>query len=250
MSQDSESSQIEKAIAEIYSQPITGFISARDTAAKRLKQEGKDEAAKAVSKLRKPTLPAWALTRLAVTDPSSLDPLDDADERVREAMSGSKAADRVRKATEARHRVISDIVDAAADLLEEEGHPASTTVREKIAQTIYALASNDSRREKLAQGQVTKELQPSGFDWGPVPEAAPVEAEPGEDMVTRKRLAKLQDAAEAAEKRAANLALKLEDVEGELRALEKEAAELRRHAARAASDAQEKRREADEATSR
>jgi hypothetical protein len=249
MSQDSESSEIEKAVAEIYSQPLTRFISARDTAAKRLKQEGKDEAAQAVSKLRKPTLPAWALTRLAVTDRSTLDPLDEADERVRGSMSGSKAADRVRKATEARHRVISDIVDAAADLLEKEGHPASTTVREKIAQTIYALASDDSRREKLAQGQVIKELQPSGFDWGPVPDA-PAEAEPAEDVVTQKRLAKLRDAAEAAEKRASDLALKLEDVEGELRALEKEAAELRRHAARAASDAQAKRREADEATSR
>lgn len=243
--------EIEDSVAEIYSKPHAGFIAARDAEARRLRNEGKDDAAKAVAKLRKPTLPAWALTRLAATDSSVFDPLDDADERVREAMGASKAADRVRKATENRHKVISDIVDAAADLLEADGHAATTPLREKIAQTVYALASEEGGREKLLRGEITKELQPSGFGFGPVPESAEdsdgaEEAAPA--AMEQKRLAKLHDAVETAEKRSADLARKLEEAESELKALQKEVEELRKHAARAASDAAEKRRALEEET--
>ena len=234
---------IEEAVAEIYSKPHAGFIAARDAEARRLRNEGKEEPTKAVAKLRKPTLPAWALTRLAVTDSSAFDPLEKADRQVREAMGVSKAADRVRKATENRHRVISDIVDAAADLLEADGHAATTPVREKIAQTVYALASDENGREKLLRGEVTKELQPSGFGFGPLPDTAPEDEDaPAPSAAVRKRATRLTEAAETAEKRAADLAGQLEEAESELRALQKEVEELRKHAARAASDAEEKRR--------
>jgi hypothetical protein len=234
---------IEEAVAEIYSKPHAGFIAARDATARRLRNEGKDEEAKVVGKLRKPRLPAWALTRLAATDSSAFDPLDEADERVREAMGVSKAADKVRKATENRHKVISDIVDAAADLLEADGHAATTTLREKIAQTVYALASEVDSRDKLLRGEVTRELQPSGLGFGSLPDNAFDEEEaPAPSAAVQKRAARLAEAAEAAEKRAADLARQLEEAEAELRALQKEVEELRKHAARAASDADEKRR--------
>ena len=52
-------------VRELYRSAPEGFIAARDSLAKRLREDGHDADADEVKKLRRPTVAAWALDRLA-----------------------------------------------------------------------------------------------------------------------------------------------------------------------------------------
>src|SRR5207248_2616268 len=64
--------------AELYGLPLAEFTSARNEVARRLKAEGDDAAAEEVRSLRKPTVPVWAINRLARTEPAAVRGLLDA----------------------------------------------------------------------------------------------------------------------------------------------------------------------------
>jgi hypothetical protein len=240
----SESQKAAKAMADVYAAPLSSFVKVRDQVARRLRDEGNTELAEAVAKTRKPTLPAWALTKLVLSEPRRLEDVEAADQKLTDAMAKGKA-EAVRTATHDRHRTIGDVVDAAADMLEQEGHKASTSIREKMAQTLYALSGDDEARAQLRAGLLSKELEPSGF--GGLPEVpAPSETDAGISRLER-RATKLADEAKSAEGRARDATKKADELERELDTLKREVERASKHADRASAAAHEKREEADEA---
>ncbi len=58
-------------VRELYRNAPEGFIAARDSLAKRLREDGRDADADDVKKLRRPTVAAWALDRLADVAPDA-----------------------------------------------------------------------------------------------------------------------------------------------------------------------------------
>jgi len=85
----------------LYALAPEDFIPARDTLAKRLQADDQRETAAVVKKLRRPTVAAWAVDQAARADPSMLDDLLSAGERLagaqRLAMSGKRGTDDMRK---------------------------------------------------------------------------------------------------------------------------------------------------------
>ena len=73
-----ETSVTEADVRELYRGAPEGFIGARDALAKRLRDEGRDGDAAEVKKLRRPTVAAWALDRLADDAPDTIEELLDA----------------------------------------------------------------------------------------------------------------------------------------------------------------------------
>ncbi|MEX2458423.1 MAG: hypothetical protein WD770_05505, partial [Actinomycetota bacterium] len=129
---------VDREIDALYSGPPEEFVSARDDLAKRLKAADRGEDAAAVKALRRPTVAAWALNRLAHERPGSLGPLMELATELRRAQRGALSGLRgagLREAVKRRRAVVDRIADEAIDLLEAAGRSGETQ-RDAVARTL------------------------------------------------------------------------------------------------------------------
>ncbi len=144
-------------IDELYGVPLEDFVAARDELAKELIATGDMDEAKRVKSLRKPTVAAWTLNRLARERPELMAALVDAHARLRSADSASE----MRAASDARMASIQQIVAAPED--------ATEAIRKKMRSTLLATATDPAAEEALIAGRLQSELEPGGlggFDMG------------------------------------------------------------------------------------
>ena len=152
---------VDQAAAELYSLAPEEFVKARNARARELKAEGKRDQADAVGKLRKPTLAAWAVNQLAR-------------ERELDVRRLLKAGDRLQGGdadesdfAEARHEestVMRRLLRGAREILEAAGHKPSDSVLESVSSMLRSAAVDEQGRKLLAEGRVTQELEPGGFE--------------------------------------------------------------------------------------
>ncbi len=167
------------------------FTAERDRIAKELRKSGDEEGASAVKSLKRPSVAAYALNLVARRHADLVKALLDADERLRTAASRGK----MDEAKADRQKAISAITGRAAELLEGEDRPVTAQVREKLTESLLAVATDDETRERFKAGTLLKEATPSGFG-GPVTSFEP---DSGDDASRklRERAAKLRADAEA-----------------------------------------------------
>ena len=151
---------------ELFGLPPEEFVAARDELARRLRREGDAEAAGQVKALRRPSLSAWAVNRLARERGRALGPLLAAGERLRAAhqaaLAGEGAAE-LRSAAKAEREVVAGLVETALELLREAGHPATDATRDRVAATLHAAATSPEAADLVRNGRLTTDLDPSGF---------------------------------------------------------------------------------------
>ena len=206
-------------VAALYRRPLSDFTEARDKLAADLARRGEKAAAKEVKRLRKPTVAAWAVNRVAHMHGDQMVRLFELRERMQEAQDATE----LRRLAAERRALVGRLVNSAGEILQREGHAASAATLDKITSTLQA-GDSAEERELLLKGRLSRELSPSGFgDFSLVP-AASEEAAPEEDTAARREAEALADAATEAEREAAEL--------------ERAAAELKRAAARAEEQAQ------------
>jgi hypothetical protein len=207
-----------------------------------------------VKALKKPSLSAWAVNRLAREDPDSLRKLMG----LRDEIAGAGGADEVRELSRTRLELVGRLTDRAAELLREAGHAASSEALRRISQTLQAGAT-DEERDLILGGRLSAELSPAAFgglgEWA----AAPAPAKTGRGGRTkagdstgpqeahreeaRRRSEELASAAKEAEEEARRLAEVVKRSERELKRARSAAdaaldrAERARARARAAADA-------------
>jgi hypothetical protein len=156
---------VDEAADELYGAALDEFVPERARLAKELRAAGSRDDADAVAKLRKPTLPAWALNQLARRNRREVDLLLDAGHRLREAQAGVlRGGDR-----DAFEQARRTEADALARLRAEAGSllgaGASAAALTQIEQTLRAAAVSEEGRELLARGRFVKPLEPAaGFD--------------------------------------------------------------------------------------
>jgi hypothetical protein len=249
-----------RAPEDLYGLPLEEFTPARDALAKELKAAGhKDEAAQ-VKSLRKPSVAAWALNRVARDHPDAIERLRAAGADLRvaqeEAMSGDAA--RLRDAGRALAEEVDRVAGLAAGALQAAGRPASAAQQEKIVATLRTGAVDDDAGEVLARGVLVEELESTGFSLvgsGAGAFAAP-KTLPGAERPPKKPKASKEalDAVEAARRE-----LRRCDAEADMAATRarrraeraetaaKRAAEAQREAEQARSEAEEAAGEAETA---
>jgi hypothetical protein len=149
---------------DLYSLPLDEFIGARDRLAGRLSIEGKADEAAAVEKLRKPSVAAWALNRASRRHPDSVAELLASHDLIRSARSGGA----LQEASRERQRAMSELEAQAMAELAEAGRPASGPMRDRIAKTLLAVATDADGEQDLAAGRLVRELEPSGEGWGAI----------------------------------------------------------------------------------
>ncbi|HEX2054071.1 MAG TPA: hypothetical protein VHJ78_10155 [Actinomycetota bacterium] len=149
---------------KLFELPPEEFTGERDRIAKDLKRQGDAEAAAAVKALKRPSLAAYALNLVAHKTPELIDRLLESGDRLGSATSRSA----MEEAKSDRQAAIAEVTAQAASLLEELGRPMTAQVREKVTETLLAVATDPDTRELLKAGQLLKEAEPTGFG-GPVP---------------------------------------------------------------------------------
>ena len=151
-------------VRDLFGVEPEGFISARDAFAKRLKADGDDAAATAVKKLRRPTVAAWAVDQVARAEPGLLDELLSVGERLagvqRQAMSGKRRSDDIRKASEERRALIRRLTDVAVAALEGAGRPGENA-RAEIAGTFEAVTLDAEAAKLVRAGVLERTVKPS-----------------------------------------------------------------------------------------
>jgi hypothetical protein len=227
----------EQRIDELYAGPPGEFTKARNALARTLSAGGDKEAAAAVKALRKPSMTAWALDRAARAHPDAVANLAERARALRDAHQAAlrgEATD-LRAAGRQHQDAIAEVVRLAIDELAGAGERApSPSQRERLAETLRAVTSDDEAFELLRRGRLAGDLEAVGFggeETGP-PAARPA-SRPAEQQdraaVVR---GQARDALERAERQADEAEAEAERLEAAARAAgeqaEAVAAELQR----------------------
>jgi hypothetical protein len=156
----------EADIRELYRGAPEGFIAARDALAKRLRDEGRDGDAAEVKKLRRPTVAAWALDRLADDAPDEIRQLLDAGAelaRAQRATLSGRDPQALRDATAKRRELVARLTEIAAEVLRDADRSPDAQL-EDIRGTLEAASVDEAVAERLRAGTLDRTVQPSaGF---------------------------------------------------------------------------------------
>ncbi len=154
--------------AALYGLPLDRFTAERDALAKRLRAAGEREAAADVRKLRKPTVPAWAVNQAARADAKAAKALVAAGERLASAqeamLSGSPSGD-LREAVAAHGEAVERMMGPVAEAL---GSAAGASNLDRARETLRAVAGDDELRAEFEAGKVVRDREAVGFG-GAVP---------------------------------------------------------------------------------
>ena len=151
----------------LYGLPLDEFIGERDAAAKALRKEKRREEATAVGKLRRPSVAAGLVNRLAREERKAVDALLAAGEALRaaqdEAVAG-RGADELRTAGQREQEAVQALVRAARGLEpgDDEGKAPSDDVLDRVRETLHAAASDPAVRADVDAGRLTKEVEGGG----------------------------------------------------------------------------------------
>lgn len=224
---------------DLYSLRLDEFIDARDRMAAQLAAEGRQDEAVAVSKLRKPSVAAWALNQASRNQTEAVQRLVATHRHLREASS----AELLRQASDERRRAVAELEAAAVEELTADGRSVSGPTRSRIRNTLLAIATDPQGEEDLVAGRLVREIEPSGGGWGeigiasPPPERSAADRAVLEAQRARTRADRLDEQAKSAERGVESAARALDDAR-------RRARDARARAGRAEAEAQEAERAA------
>jgi hypothetical protein len=169
---------------ELYGLSLDEFVPARAALVKSLRTDGQRDEAETASKLRKPSVAAWAVNQLVRTQPREITSLLEAGDALQAAQAellGKRGDAKSLQAAVAREReAVSRLVERARGLLESKGQPPSQTILDRVSQTLEAAALDGHARGVVEAGCLERELQhiglgAGGFSAQPAQPAAPTQ---------------------------------------------------------------------------
>jgi hypothetical protein len=214
---------VDEAAELLYGLPLDEFTTARNAAAKGLRDRGLRDEADEVKAFAKPSVAAWAVNQLTRRRHADLDEFLEAAVAAREAQLGGKPE--AREAIRHQRAALEKLVRAAG---EELGGKPTEAVTAKVRQTLEAAAVDDQAAEDVRRGRLAKELEPAGF--GTLAAHAPP---PG------KKPARRTQSGAAAKKALAEARARLREAEDELRAAQAEERQAHKRWRQAQGDAEE-----------
>jgi hypothetical protein len=221
-------------VEELYGTPFDEFVARRDARAKELRSGGDRAAADGVKKLRKPSVSAAAVNRLARDATDSVSSLLAAGEALRQAQLGGGDRDAIRSAASEEREAVDRLVAEAG------AYGLSPAALDEVRSTLHAAALDDSVREDVRRGVLVEPRQAMGLGGlgatvsrpragrAPAPEAEPA-ASPGPK---RRRKAATKCGDEGDRKNAAAEAKQAAEAERKAAAAERAAEAERKRAAK------------------
>jgi exonuclease VII small subunit len=220
------------------------FVAARDAAAKALRGDGRRAEAAAVAKLRKPSVAAWVVNRLARDEPELVEALLAAGAKLREVQLAGGSPSELRTAIEHETSALDALMRPAGRIARGSGSGRDTAL-ERARETLHAAALDPDLADHVRRGVIVREGQAIGFPLGAAlperaaraPATAPggkaargAEPEPAPvpDEVAAKRLERAAAAAATAAAKLDRAEQGLERASGELSEAKAELARARR----------------------
>lgn len=217
--------------AALYSAPPDQFVSERNALAKRLADDGDSAGAARVKKLKKPSVPAWAVNRAAHEAPRAAQALLESGDKLagaQRAAAGEGGGEKLREAMGAHAEAVEALMGEVDKALAEAGHGGSA-MADRARETLRAVATDDELREEFDEGRVVTDREPVGFGSAPPPKPAPRKKETAAQK--RERVRAEKDAARSrhmAEKRVDSARAKVRKAERALEAAREELEEAER----------------------
>ncbi|AQZ61002.1 hypothetical protein BKM31_05450 [[Actinomadura] parvosata subsp. kistnae] len=159
---------LDEVADRLYALPPSDFTAARTAEARAAKQAGDARLSREIARLRKPTVSAWAVNRLAREHPAELAELLDVGERLRAAWQ-EQDPEALAELTQRRGEVTEKVGRLARQ--DAELSPAAGT---EVDQTLDAALVDDGAAAEVRQGRLVKPLRYSGFAPAPVTRAPAV----------------------------------------------------------------------------
>src|SRR3954470_7525544 len=171
-----------EGVAELYAAPPAEFTARRDALAKELRSSDR-AAANAIKKLRKPSVSAAAVNRLARSTPDDVEALLAAGEALRQAQLGGGDRDAIRAAARDEREAVEKLVGEAGKL--------SAAVLEEVRETLHAAATDEEARELVRRGVLTEARRAVGLGGfgvaAPEPSPAPAPAKKKSTTAQRRK---------------------------------------------------------------
>jgi hypothetical protein len=248
--------ELEHELEQLYGLRPDAFTEARNELAKRLKQDGDNDAAAEVKALKKPTVPAWILNQLARREPKLLQRLFESGDDLRRAQEQALAggsADELRAATSAEREAVRELMQRARELAKEEGRAPTPAVFDRVRASLAAAAGDEGLRSELERGTVSREFEQVGFSGvspasGPRPAPKRAKQPPARKRDVRDELAERRKQRDEQRERVQALRDELRERKSRASDAAREAQRAGREAGRArdAAEAAERAREAAE----
>lgn len=182
----------DEAVTQLYQVPFNDFVNERKRLAGELKARGHKDAASQLAKLPRPPVSAWAVNQLWWQRRQTFEQLLEVAGRV-------KTGDR--DASKEHRQLLSELRDAAAELLRAGGNAATETTLRRVTTTLSAVAASGGFSPD-PDGALSGDRDPPGFETFTSAGAAPNAAASAGDDAARTRDAAEQKRAEAERKRA------------------------------------------------
>jgi hypothetical protein len=167
-------------VSELYGLPPEQFTAARNALAKALRDARDPAGSAAVKTLRKPTLAAWLANRLVRIAPDQVAELTEFGDELRQAHQTADR-DRLRRLTPRRHAIVQRLVDIAKADAASGSRTVTTTVAERLGETLDAALVDPGAAQLLRSGRLTSALRHVGFgvvDENGEPAAVPLNPKP------------------------------------------------------------------------
>lgn len=245
---------------QLYAVPPRRFVAERDAAAARARTAGDPETARAIGKLRRPTVAAWVVNLLARHRPDLVTELAELAEALRAAQR-DRHGGTLRDLTAQRRKVVSALVRSAEALAREADPEAGGLPLAEVEATLSAALADPEVAAQVRAGRLQRPVSYAGFG-GPAEPAGTGAAPPGgvgrpaaePEQAREEQLARLRDQAAEAEaelRRAsgarAELAAELAGIDDRLAELTARRAEVARRLGRAEEAEKAARRASDRA---
>lgn len=147
---------------ELYGLPPERFIDARNARVKELRAKGERQRAEVISKLAKPSPPAWLANLLVRTRPRVIDELLGIGDDLRSAQQRG-AGDDTRRLSVRRQELIRQLVEAAAEETGATGHSIGGSHQRQLEETLEAAVADPSAASDLRAGRLTQAMAHVGF---------------------------------------------------------------------------------------
>ncbi|GAA3834578.1 hypothetical protein GCM10022226_65010 [Sphaerisporangium flaviroseum] len=148
------------AASELYGGVPEDFVERRKRLAADAKKAGDAGLAKSIAALRRPTVSAWAVNRLAHSAPDELGELLGLGEDLRSAW---QSGGRIGELDQRRGELVSRLVRTALSLATEAGRPLREPVTREIEDTLHAATMDSAVAEEVRRGWLAQPRSHAGF---------------------------------------------------------------------------------------
>jgi hypothetical protein len=153
---------VDAAARILYAAAPEDFMTRRSELAAQARADGAGDAARAIEKLRKPTVAAWVVNALVLDDPSVVDRLSELGDRLRAAQHALDAG-RLRELSTERRALVATLTKAA---MTKAGRASvGAGLRDEVSGTFEAALADPDVAARL--GRLQRSEQWSGFGFAP-----------------------------------------------------------------------------------